>query len=196
MVSIHHKVIDCIIIVQPLGKSHNLHNRNRWHACQSEPSMRFLLSTGTLKVTNAASNYYWHNQPAIRWGKETVLVCGCDLVWGSLLHMHRALNSSQLLKMNPEYNCQENSLNFIVAVVTILGNELRALCRPGQCATTEQPFQLTLMVILRQAGPELSSYPTLASQGAGVMGQQHYTQLLIIFKMSKKTKTPRFLQLI
>lgn len=110
--------------------------------------------------------------------------------------MYRALNSYQLLKTNPDYYCQENSLNFIVAVITILGDELRALWGLGQCATTELPFQLAMIVILQQAGPGLSSYLTLASQGAGVMGQRHYTQLPVIFKMSKKTKTPRFLHLI
>lgn len=53
-----------------------------------------------------------------------------------------------VLKTNPDYYCQKNSLNFIVAVITILGDELRALWGLGQCANTELPFQLAMTVIV------------------------------------------------
>lgn len=59
---------------------------------------------------------------------------------GLFLHMHKALDSSLHFKTNPEYNFEENSLNFTVAIVTILGNELRALYVPGKYATTELHF--------------------------------------------------------
>lgn len=54
--------------------------------------------------------------------------------------MHKALDSSLHFKTNPEYNFEENSLNFTVAIVTILENELRALYVPGKYATTEMHF--------------------------------------------------------